>query len=320
MVVEGQFQQKKTLFYPTAVMVAITFSLWAWLSAIAAEAPTKHLAFSPVEKEFHFDTGLLQGTLREGGRSLGLGPVRNSQSKKLISSSMGLCSPYRLLATNARYETDAWDWPSTARLLPDGAVEVHWPADAEHPFELKAVYRLAAADTLDFLATVTAKEDLRKFEVFLASYFNGFPRAFAYVQEATTDGKPGFVEAGQEAGHWQCFPCRPEGAQLCTDGRWLYPPSPVSWSLRQRAAAPLALRYDAESGLTALVMALTEDCFAVAMPYGDEPHRSLYLSLFGKDISAGETASARARLIIRRHLTAEQAVKLYEAYAEEVQE
>ena len=96
-------------------------------------------------------------------------------------------------------------------------------------------------------------------------------------------------------------------------------PNPVDWALRPALAAPLGLRRDAASGLTALVMALPKDCFAVSMPYSEEGHRSLYLSLFGRDLKNGETATARARLVIARGITDEQAVKLYKAFLKEKQ-
>ena len=82
-------------------------------------------------------------------------------------------------------------------------------------------------------------------------------------------------------GDWQMFPRDEDAAQMITDGRWRYPPSPVAWKIGPRLAAPLGVRRDARSGLTALVMAPAEDCFAVATPYGHDNHRSLYLSLLG---------------------------------------
>ncbi len=54
-------------------------------------------------------------------------------------------------------------------------------------------------------------------------------------------------------------------------------------------------------------------------PYAAEGHRSLYLSLFGRDIKAGETAAARARLVVRPLSNDEEAVSLYEAYIKEGQ-
>jgi hypothetical protein len=61
-------------------------------------------------------------------------------------------------------------------------------------------------------------------------------------------------------------------------------------------------------------MAPPEDCFAVMTPYAGEGHRSLYLSLFGKDIQPGETALARARLVVRPLNKNEEAIALYAAY------
>ena len=84
-----------------------------------------------------------------------------------------------------------------------------------------------------------------------------------------------------------------------------------------RLAAPLALRRDAKRGLTAVIMAPAGDCFAVSMPYGEDGHRSVYLSLFGRDLKAGETASARARMVIGKAISDQQAIELYEAYRKE---
>jgi hypothetical protein len=78
------------------------------------------------------------------------------------------------------------------------------------------------------------------------------------------------------------------------------------------------MRRDGKTGLTAVVMSPAEDCFAVSTPYGEEGHRSLYLSLFGRDVKVGETVTARARLVIGRGITEEKAAALYEAYAEEM--
>ena len=96
-----------------------------------------------------------------------------------------------------------------------------------------------------------------------------------------------------------------------------YPPYPVPWTLRPRLAAPLALRRDLESGLTAGLMAPVKDCFAMSTPCGEDHHRSLYLSLFGRDLKAGETASACARLVIGKNISDQQAIDLYETYRTE---
>ncbi|MBX2813749.1 MAG: hypothetical protein KTR25_18170 [Myxococcales bacterium] len=61
-------------------------------------------------------------------------------------------------------------------------------------------------------------------------------------------------------------------------------------------------------------MAQREDCFALYTPYGKESHYSHYLSLFGRDILAGETVSATARLVILSDPTEEEIVEAVEDF------
>jgi len=77
---------------------------------------------------------------------------------------------------------------------------------------------------------------------------------------------------------------------------------------------PLAIRRDEERKLAAVVMARRQDCFAVACPQDEEGHRSIYLSLFGRDLKTGDSVEAKSRLIIGRNITNEQALKLYQAF------
>jgi len=76
---------------------------------------------------------------------------------------MGLFGHYRVFSANKRHGTAAWYWPSDAQLRQDGSVEVRWPAAEDRPFELRAVYRWAAPDTLDLETSVQAKTNLAKF-------------------------------------------------------------------------------------------------------------------------------------------------------------
>jgi hypothetical protein len=227
-------------------------------------------------------------------------------------------SHYRLLDGEARYGGGAWDWSSEAKSLADGAVEAAWSADPGHPFDMKAVYRWKAPNVLDVVTSVTSPKDLNRFEVFLASYFHGFPESLVYVKGcAQTGGKPGLLQAVRANGDWQMFPRDEAALKILGDGRWKRPPNPVGWKIMPPLAAPLAVRRDAKTGLTALVMAPAHDCFAVSTPYGEEGHRSIYLSLLGRDLKAGQTATARSRLVIGRNISDEQAVAVYQAYLKE---
>lgn len=286
---------------------------WAF---VGRGPPRPSLRFVGAGKAFRFDTGVLAGTLRSGGRSLGLLPVVDKATNKPVAKSVGLFSHYRLLSADSRYGTAAWGWPSKARLLADGAVQTRWAADAKRPLDMTAVYRWKEPNVLDLTTTVTARKPLRRMEVFLASYFAGFPESLVYARR-DGEAKAAFLPAARSAGHWQMFPRDKQAVQTITDGRWKRPPNPVAWKIRPFLAAPLALRRDAKRGLTAVVMAPAEDCFAIATPYGQEGHGSLYLCLLGRDLKAAESATVRSRLVIGRGITDRKAVSLYEAYVRE---
>jgi len=277
--------------------------------------PDGSLAFEASGKQFSFDNGRFSGVLRPQGSSKGLTSVVDAASGATVSRSLGIFSHYRLLATNTRYGDAAWDWPSVSELAANGAVTTVWTADDKHPFDMRTVCRWASPDTLDLVTTITARKDLPRFEVFLASYFNGFGESWVYTKDpAKTDGKAAFLPATRDDGVWQMFPGDERAIEMIRDGRWKQPPHPVQWAIRPTLASPLGLRRDHKTGLTALVMAPPDDCFAVATPYGEEGHRSLYLSLCGQDIPAGQTATAGSRLVIRRDVSFESALRIYEEY------
>lgn len=282
----------------------------AVLRVLAAE---NKLGFVAAGKEFAFDTGALRGTLRGGGQSKGLLPAFDCASGAPLTKSLGLFSHYRLLDDHARYGKAGWDWASEAKLLDNGAVEVRWTADEAHPFDMMAVYRWSAANALDLTTRVTARKELKRFEVFLASYFDGFPATVVYAGD-----KPAFVSASKDAGKWHMFPRDEVAVKMIQDGRWTRPPNPVEWSIRPKLAAPLAIRRDAGRKLAAVLMARAQDCFAIATPQDEEGHRSVYFSLFGRDLKDGESAEAKSRLMICGETSDEKAVELYKAFISSV--
>ncbi|MCX6914555.1 MAG: hypothetical protein NT167_16130 [Verrucomicrobia bacterium] len=283
-----------------------------------AQTPVKQpvngkLAFSAYcTNEFTLDTGVLAGKLRAGGKSRGLSSVVHLPTGVTLDSSMGLFGHYRVFSANKRYGTAAWDWPSEAKLHKDGSVEVHWPSAEDRPFELRAVYRWAAPDTLDLETSVQAKTNLAKFESFLASYFaDCFTNSSVYVR---SNNQQWLEPADKSFGVWQAFPRDDEAVSIIQDGRWKFAPNPVDWVIRPRLANPLAIRGCPANGLRAVLMSPPSDCFGVLTPFEAEGHRSMYLCLFGKDLKAGESAKARARLVIGTNLTGETIDRLYSVY------
>ena len=293
--------------------VILTVLVVAWSCVAGEGGEVARLRFVAAGKEsYRFETGVLKGTLRRGGKSLGLTEVIHVPTGTRLDKGNGLFGHYRVFAGDKRFGNGAWSWPSRSKLLPDGAVLADWPAAEDRPFEMSAVYRWAGPATLDLETTVRAKGSLPAFESFLACYFSpAFPASEIY---AKGNGGPAFLLADRESGVWQMFPRDAGAVKLIQDGRWTRPPSPVAWAIRPMLAAPLGLRRAAKPGLIAAVMARPQDCFAVATPFAGEGHRSLYLSQLGRDLRAGESATARARLVILSSSSPEHAVKAYREF------
>ena len=310
------------------------FCVWGLLCGLcvsttkAAESP--ELGFQPADQEgfFSFNTGTLRGQLRLDGKLQGISELVHIPTGVEVTyggGHVGLLSPYSVFSQGTRYGKAARDWPSEPKLLPDGAVEVRFPAGEDHPLDIIAVFRWAAPDTLDFETTVTPQQDMPRLEFFLSSYFaKGFDvSVYLRPNRFAKDTPPHFVSVDHNPlidGNYLMFARDRESVQTIFDGRWEIPPSPVDWCINRWLAAPLALRRDRDTGVTAVWMAPPQDCFAVATPYNQTPpdrvagHSSLYLSCFGQDVAAGKSVRARTRLVIGQELTDERAVQHYEQY------
>jgi hypothetical protein len=107
------------------------------------------------------------------------------------------------------------------------------------------------------------------------------------------------------------FPRDAAAVEIVHDGRWQIEPNPVMWVTMPALAKPIGVRRDPISGVGAVLMARPTDCFAVMTPFQTESHYSLYLSLFGRTIKAGETASARTRLLILGQFSEQEVLKSY---------
>ncbi len=302
------------------------FSLIAalvFLSGIAfgGETSSKITLVPDGKGGFTFDTGVLRGTLCPNGRLQGLVNVTHIPSGARLDRSMGILSFYRVFTTGKRYGQGAWDWPATAKLLSDAAVQVTSPATEDRPFDFGATYRWKDPQTLDVETTVTARADVTDFESFLASYFDeAFPSPYVWTVSQSGQIKALFLLAEKSYGDWLMFTGWGAGSHvgMIRDGRWSIEPNPVNWTILNRLAAPLCMRRATANDLTVVVMASGKDCFAVATPYAGEAHQSLYLSLFGCNLKVGETSKARARFAVASSVSDEQVTALYQQYTDEL--
>jgi hypothetical protein len=287
----------------------------------AADAPAGLAFHAAGEGLFDFNTGPLRGRLKLDSKYQGLYPLIDAGGGADLVNPPGVFSPYRVFSGKERFGNAARDWPTAARLLPGGAVEARIAAAAEHPLEITMTYRWQAPDALDFEVTVTPQRDMPRFELFMSSYFTKGFRASVYLKDAG-DGKPGFAAVDrtpQSHGAYVMYPRDDEAVRMIRDGRWTSGSNPVDWAPGARLAAPVVIRRDASQKLTAAMMCPPGDCFAIGTPWNPATpeaggYRSLYLSLFGKDLKAGEPSVARCRLILAPDLTDEQVLRRYAQY------
>jgi hypothetical protein len=308
---------------PLAIIMACWFA-----PTLPAETP--NLSFqSAGDGVFAFDTGQLRGKLQADAKSEGITSLVDVKTGLEIAKGggLGMFNVYRLLAPAKRWGESAWTAPKTAKLRPDGAVQVRWPASDEQPLEITATFRWKTPNALDVEAVVKPQRDLPRFELFIGSYFNAGFRGLVYVAPARYGrGEPGFLAADVSPlleGTYLAFPRDLSAAQLICDGRWEQGTNPVQWSITRYIAAPLAMRRGPDGDVAAVIMSRPQDCFAVECSYNMNPpdgiagHNSTYLSLFGEDLKAGEPARALARLVAGQGISPARAVELYRDFVRE---
>lgn len=292
----------KTMRHFHWILAAGLALTWASLShAAPAEGTSLVPGFKPSSSgEFTFDTGTLRGLLRAQGKSMGLSSVVHTPTGQRLDRSNGLLSHYRVFTRGIRYGGGAWDWPSTARLTENGAVEVFWPAAVGRPFEMRAVYQWQYPSTLKLVTSVKALKDIEGFESFLANYFDeAFTNCSVLVKtnaDASSSGQ--FVPALQSSGDWQMFPRDAAAVRLIQDGRWKLEPHPVNWVIMPEYKRPTAFRRAPSRDLTVVFSSPPSDCFALATPHQTEGHYSLYMSLFGSDLKAGQETKAVTHMFV----------------------
>ena len=308
------------------------FLIVSLTAAVEAESPP--LAFQPAENGYYaFDTGVLRGKMRLDGQFQGIASMVYVPTGMELLKPPGVMSYYRVLTTGFRYGTRGptgavRDWPVVARLLGGGALEIRFPPAADHPMELTGTFRWRSADTLDVETSIKTPAALPRLEIFLSSYFvEGFDALVYVVRNRYGAGKPAAMLRADWSemldGNYLMFPRDEDALRMIYDGRWDIPPNPVTWAFLRWLAAPIAVRRHAEAGLTAVFMSPPADCFAMSLPYNKQPadgvagHRAIYLSLFGRDLAAGQTAKAHCRLIVAKDLSDEAILQRYQQYLRE---
>lgn len=304
-----------------------------WAAALSAWAQTPNLAFkSGAEGAFTFDTGRLRGVFKVTPNDQAVASLVDSASGIEITkgkSNLGLFNIYRFMGTDKRWGDIIWQMPKTAKLRPDGSLEVHWPAQPDRPIELTAVYALTSPDGLEGRLRVAVQENAPRFELFIGNYFADRFRSFIYA-------KPAMYAEGEKEdflpliaspliyGTYLAFPRDLASARPFFDGRWLRGNHNVQWTVGRYLAAPLAMQKDVDGKLAVLLMSRPKDCFGMETSYNREnpsdnvaDHHSTYFSLFGDDVRAGQTLEAVIRAEVLREPATPAALDRYRAFLEQ---
>jgi hypothetical protein len=193
--------------------------------------------------------------------------------------------------------------------------------------------KITGPDTIDCTVDVASYARYPDYELMISAYFAEGLKPGAYIGP----GVRGPVEEIEQIrpvatpfvrDMYLAFPRDERSANIVTDGRWQRGRHLTRFAPVRYYALPLGFYAHQESGLDVLLMAESADVFAVSMAYhSDDPqddvgqHRSLYLSLFGRDLDPGQRMRARYRLQLGAfHSRVDEHARQYQRFLDDLPE
>lgn len=186
----------------------------------------------------------------------------------------------------------------------DGAT-LTWPANDRRPAAISATWKITGPAQIDLKIVVNPEKDIENFEILLANYVALNLSKGIYVGK---DGAPVFGETAVSGNDYGFYPLNAEARKsLANSGRvhsdWKWP----SFIPKDYAALPLAVAGDDATEI--LLMSDPQSTSAVCVTPNRkdgtppetwtsiEQHSAMYLSFFCRDVRAGESLEAHARLV-----------------------
>jgi hypothetical protein len=212
-------------------------------------------------------------------------------------SAAGSLTPFRVLARDA-YLTELRATPATCRLTDDG-VRVEWEPCLEHQARVSVTYDASRANTMDITIEVRGYGYYRDYELLFSHYTSAPFHAGCWVK---SQGEPEAIMVEDNPvyhGLYNFFPRDLHAAQMFYDGRsergrWC-------WQVAMGRFYGLPLVFSHNGEVEQILCGLPEDVCAVGLTYrgdandGVASHKSMYLSLFGRDLNPGQTWRTRIR-------------------------
>ncbi len=237
--------------------------------------------------------------------------VRHKPSNTLVSPDegtmrhVGMLNFFRVLIRGG-YLTELRAEKPEVRPEKDGVTLTYLPTVRR---QAKVIIRFTFREPniIDMDLSVEALANYPGFEILLSSYqAEGFVSGAYVAKKEFEPSEPEQIRIPDQPmihGVWPFFPRDEAGANLLTDGRhqkgrWYW-----RMAIGRRYGFPMA--FFSKGDVDVLLMGRPEDVYAVGATYeGDAKtdnlaaHRSLYLSLLGEDLAAGETRRTQMRMII----------------------
>ncbi|MCP4785444.1 MAG: hypothetical protein GY903_22890 [Fuerstiella sp.] len=274
---------------------------------------------------YRFETEAVSGSYLTAGEYQGMRDLVHRPTGVQLAAGEtlpGLVAPYRVFGNGRRYD-DVRDRPNQAEVVPEG-LRIRYPSDEANPFDLEQLY-CWSGDVLDVHSTITAHEDLLRFELCISSYLSAGFRAFVSRQSnewGEQGGRIVPVDVNPMTDVYAMFPRDETAMGIMFDGRWDLPPYPVRWTVPAWFDLPLAYRRQAKTGVMGLAMGDPRECYAIGISVNDPPedpdpdrgYQAIYFYLFGRDIRQHEIASARVRWVIGKDLTEQEIHARWEAF------
>jgi hypothetical protein len=281
--------------------------------------------------DFSFDTGAIKGTIRADGKSQGIVELIDVASGIDVTKKPGypgVFSVYRLFSGSKRFP-DGRSAPHRGALNENRTeLRIDWEPSGDNPVVLGAVFTLTDPRSIDLALQLTPRAAAPAYELFLSSYVRAEFRHFLFVKQTIHAGakdEPVLLEPMASPFTDGCYLAFPRDVGACRalfDGRWQCPPNPVHFAVGRHYAVPILGSRDPTSGLSFLIFARPEDCFALETTYArpGQPdsvadHNSLYLSLGGGDLAPGKPARFLLRASVLTLATHDEALKRYAAWA-----
>ena len=281
--------------------------------------------------EMEFNLSQLSGVLNFS-KSHHFSQVRYKPSNLLISPDgsgmehVGLLNFYRVLISGG-YLTELRAEKPLVKPEKDG-VTLTWLPTIRRQANVTIRFTFREPNIIDMDMSVETLANYPGFEILLSAYLApGFVSGAYVAKEEFGPIIPEQIRIADQPmihGIWPFFPRDEAGANTLTDGRhqkgrWYW-----RMAVGRRYGMPLAFFNKGE--VDVLLMGHPEDVYAVGATYEGDPetddiaaHRSCYLSLFGKDLVAGEGRRTQIRMIIGRYGSdPEKHNSLYKAFLNDV--